>query len=54
MFKVIAPIIHLLKPKQLHIAGPLFKLQTKITVFIMVMFSLLLSAEEYFGKPIDW
>lgn len=53
MYNYINPIFKLLKPKKYITTSFVFRLQTKVTVFLLIMFSILLSAEQYFGKPID-
>lgn len=53
MYRIVQPILKLLKPKKFITTSFVFRLQTKVTVFLLIMFSLLLSAEQYFGTPID-
>lgn len=43
----------LLKVEKIHIDNNVFKLHYKVTVILLVVFSILLSSKQYFGDPID-
>lgn len=43
----------LLKVEKVHIDNNVFKLHYKVTVILLVTFSILLSSKQYFGDPID-
>lgn len=53
IFSLLQPFASLLKSKQIDIYNNVFKLHTKITVTLLLAFSVLVSAKEYFGTPID-
>lgn len=43
----------LLKVEKVHIDNNVFKLHYKVTVILLVVFSVLLSSKQYFGDPIQ-
>lgn len=43
----------LLKVEKVHIDNNVFKLHYKVTVILLVVFSILLSSKQYFGDPIQ-
>lgn len=53
MLGLLAPISRLLKVKDVDIYDGVFRLHTKLTVMIFLAFSALVSANEFFGKPMD-
>lgn len=53
MFNAIKPLGELLKLKQINTSDPFFVLNTKLTTAMLVLFSVLLSTKELFGKSID-
>lgn len=53
MFKLMEPLQKLFKLKEIDIYNNIFKLHTKVTVIFLLFFVCLLSAYEFFGKPID-
>lgn len=53
MLGLLAPFARLLKPKEVDIYGTVFRLHCKLTVLLFLAFSALVSAHEFFGKPMD-
>lgn len=53
MFNVVKPLGELLKIKQINTSDPCFVLNTKLTTAMLILFSMLLSTKELFGKSID-
>ncbi|XP_018574110.1 innexin inx2-like [Anoplophora glabripennis] len=53
MIKFLNSFKSLIKLKQVHIDNNVFKLHYKVTVILLVAFSVLLTTKEYFGDPID-
>lgn len=53
MFNAIKPLGELLKLKQINTSDLFFVLNTKATTAMLVLFSVLLSTKELFGKSID-
>lgn len=53
MFTLLKPFTTLLKVKKVDIYNNVFRLHSKVTVMILIIFSGLVSAKEYFGNPID-
>lgn len=43
----------LIKLKQIHTDNNVFKLHYKVTVILLLAFSVLLTSKQYFGDPID-
>lgn len=52
-YNILHPIGQLLRIKEIDIYNSVFKLHCKITVVILIGFSLLVCATQYFGTPID-
>jgi len=52
MYTLLAPLKKLLIIKKIHIYNNVFKLHTKLTVVLLLLFSLLISTKQYFGTPI--
>lgn len=50
---VLKPISKLLKLHNVDIYNNVFKLNTKLTVTFLLAFSVLVTAYEFFGKPMD-
>lgn len=53
MFNAVKPLGELLKLKQINTSDAFFVLNTKLTTAMLVLFSVLLSTKELFGKSID-
>lgn len=53
MFNAIKPLGELLKLKQINTSDQFFVINTKLTTAMFVLFSVLLSTKELFGKSID-
>lgn len=53
IYSILLPIAKLLKFKDIEIYNNVFKLHSKVTVGILLGFSVLISATQYFGTPID-
>lgn len=53
MFAAIKPLAELLKLKDINTSDSFFVLNTKWTTAMLVLFSVLLSTKELFGKSID-
>jgi len=53
MYDVVTSIKDLLKFKTISIDNSVFRLHYKATMFILVLFSLLVTQKQYFGDPID-
>lgn len=53
MYNALKPIAGLLKNKDVDIYNNVFKLHTKITVFLLIIFSLIVSMTQYFGDPVE-
>lgn len=53
IFGLLAPISRLLKVKDVDIYDNVFRLHSKLTVMLFLAFSALVSAHEFFGKPMD-
>lgn len=53
MFGLLAPFSRLLKVKDVDIYDTIFRLHSKLSVLVFLAFSALVSANEFFGKPMD-
>lgn len=53
MFNAIKPLGELLKLEQINTSDHFFVINTKLTTAMLVLFSVLLSTKELFGKSID-
>lgn len=51
--KFVVPVRNLLKLKSITITNCAFKIQTKLTVILLITFALVISSKQYFGEPID-
>lgn len=51
--KFVVPVKNLLKLKNITITNCAFKIQTKVTVILLISFALIISSKQYFGEPID-
>lgn len=51
--KFVVPLRKILKLKNITISNSAFKIQTKITVIMLITFALAISSKQYFGEPID-
>jgi innexin len=53
MLGMFAPLQKLLKLEKVAIDNIVFRLHYKVTVFLFILFSLLVTAKQYFGDPIE-
>ena len=53
MYKVFEDVANFLKIKEIHISNHVFGLHYKVTVVMLIAFSLLGTQKQYFGDPID-
>lgn len=53
MLGILAPISRLIKVKDIDIYDNVFRMHSKLTVMLFLAFSALVSAHEFFGKPMD-
>ncbi|XP_055913506.1 innexin inx5-like [Eupeodes corollae] len=53
MFQAILPLTKYLKPKSVNIYDFAFVLHCKVTVFILLTSTILVSARQFFGQPIE-
>jgi hypothetical protein len=53
MDKLLCSLKGLIKPKSIEIEGFVFRLHTKLTVALLIAFSILVTARQYIGDPID-
>ncbi|XP_059611937.1 innexin inx2-like [Phlebotomus argentipes] len=52
LYTLLKPLSNFWKPKDIQIYNNVFNLHGKFTVAMLVIFSLIISAKEYFGEPI--
>lgn len=53
MLNVLSAVRGLLKLQSVHIDNSFFRLHYKLTVTVLLAFSLLITSKEYFGNPVD-
>lgn len=53
VFNAISPIFKLLRVKNVDIYNAVFKLNTRLTVMLLLIFSVLVSAHEILGEPMQ-
>ncbi|CAN8020417.1 hypothetical protein HPB47_025822 [Ixodes persulcatus] len=53
MFPLLRELGSQLKSRKVHIDGNVFRLHTSVTVVLLLAFSVLLTAKDYVGSPID-
>ncbi|XP_058832001.1 innexin inx4 [Topomyia yanbarensis] len=53
MIDLLKPLLNFLKTKEVDSTNLVWRLHSRVTVYLLVFFTLLLSARTYFGEPID-
>jgi hypothetical protein len=53
MFRLLYSLRGLIKPKSIVTEGFIFRLHTQLTVALLIVFSVLVTARQYIGDPID-
>jgi hypothetical protein len=53
MWDLLTPLKKYVAVKNINTSNNVFKLHTKLTVYVLIFATVLLSAHQYFGNPID-
>lgn len=53
MFDVIGQIKDLIKTRRIHIDDNVFTLHYRLSTFVLIFFTFVISSRKYFGDPID-